>query len=66
MLYGGDRPGPLLTAAHANGWKMEDTEKNNCFMFVFQSYCVWDLLIIVHSFSLPNKLIHYAKKVLDC
>ena len=30
MLYGGDGPGPLLTAAHANGWKMEDTDRNNC------------------------------------
>ena len=29
MLYGGDRPGLLLTAAHA-GWKMEDTDRNNC------------------------------------
>ena len=30
MLHGGDGPGPLLTAAHANGWKMEDTDRNNC------------------------------------
>ena len=30
MLYGGDGPGPLSTAAHANGWKMEDTDGNNC------------------------------------
>ena len=30
MLHGGDGPGPLLTAAHANGWKMEDTDINNC------------------------------------
>ena len=30
MLYGGDGPGPLLTAAHANDWKMEDTDRNNC------------------------------------
>ena len=33
MLYGGDGPGPLLTAAHANGWKMEATDKNNCLSF---------------------------------
>ena len=30
MLHGGDGPGPLLTAAHANDWKMEDTDRNNC------------------------------------
>ena len=30
MLYGGDGPGPVLTAAHASGWKMEATDRNNC------------------------------------
>ena len=30
MLFGGDGPGPLSSAAHANGWKMEDTDGNNC------------------------------------
>ena len=30
MLYRGDGPWAPPNCAHANGWKMEDTDGNNC------------------------------------
>ena len=38
MLYGGDGPGPLLTAAPASGWKMKATDRNNCLSWLIILY----------------------------
>ena len=38
MLYGGDGPGPLLTAASASGWKMKATDRNNCLSWLIILY----------------------------
>ena len=65
MLYGGDGPGPVLTAAHTNGWKKEDTDRNNCLSLLIV-LCVGLADNCTFIFTiLPNILIHYTKKVLD-